>query len=92
MILCVCVCVYTRVLSSLWFFAAPGTVGHQAPLFMGFSKQEYWGRFPFPPPGDLPYPGIKPESPALQMDCVPAELPGKTKDSVLSHSFLSDSM
>ena len=92
MILCVCVCVYTRVLSSLWFFAAPGTVGHQAPLFMGFSKQEYWGRFPFPPPGDLPYPGIKPESPALQMDCLPAELPGKTKDSVLSHSFLSDSM
>ena len=38
----------------------------QAPLFIEFSRQEYWGGLPFPSPGDLPNPGIKPESPALQ--------------------------
>ena len=36
----------------------------QAPLSMGFSRQEYWGELPCPPPGDLPNPGIKPMSPA----------------------------
>ena len=44
------------------------TVAHQAPLSMGFSRQEYWGGLPCPPPGDLPDPGIKPtslSSPAL---------------------------
>ena len=41
----------------------PWTVVHQAPLCMGFSRQEYWGGLPFPPPGDLPNPGIKLESP-----------------------------
>ena len=38
------------------------TVAHQAPLSMGFSRQEYWSEFPCPPPGDLPDPGIEPES------------------------------
>ena len=38
-------------------------VAHQAPLSMGFSRQEYWSGLPFPSPGDLPDPGIKPESP-----------------------------
>ena len=49
----------------------PWTVAHQAPLSMGFSRQEYWSGLPFPSPGDLPDPGIKPESPtapALQAD------------------------
>ena len=45
---------------------------------MGFSRQEYWSGLPFPPPGDLPNPGIKLRSPALQVDSVPAEPPGKT--------------
>ena len=40
----------------------PRTVACQAPLSMGFSKQEYWNRLPFPPPGDLPKPGIEPVS------------------------------
>ena len=44
----------------------PWTVAHQAPLSMGFSRQEYWSRLPFTTPGDLPHPGIKPGSPALQ--------------------------
>ena len=47
-------------------------IAHKAPLSMGFSGQEYWSGLPFPPPGDLPDPGIKPWSPALQ-----AESPGK---------------
>ena len=46
-------------------FATPWTVACQAPLFMGFPRQEYWGGLPFPPPGDLPNPGIKITSPAL---------------------------
>ena len=46
--------------------ATPWTVAHRAPLSMGFSRQEYWRGLPFPPPGDLPDPGIKPVSPALQ--------------------------
>ena len=41
-------------------FSAPWTVAHQAPLSMEFSRQEYWSGLPFPSPGDLPDPGIKP--------------------------------
>ena len=44
-------------------FATPWTVACQAPLFMGFSRQEYWGKLPCPLPGDLPDPGIEPKSP-----------------------------
>ena len=46
--------------------ATPWTVACQAPLSMGFSRQEYWSRLPFPSPGDLPNPGTKPRSPALE--------------------------
>ena len=49
--------------SRVWLFATPW-----APLSMGFSWQEYWSGLPFPPPGDLPAPGIKPASPELQAD------------------------
>ena len=52
----------------------PWTVARQAPLSVGFSRQEYWSGLPFPSPGDLPDPGIKPRSPALQADSLPAEL------------------
>ena len=45
-------------------FATPWTVACQAPLFMGFPRQEYWSGLPFPSPGDLPDPGIEPMSPA----------------------------
>ena len=44
----------------------PWTVAHQAPLDMGFSRQESWSGLPFPSPGDHPNPGIKPRSPASQ--------------------------
>ena len=56
---------------------APGTVSHQAPLSMGFSRQEYWSGLPFPFPGGLLDPRIKPGSPALQADSIPTEPPGK---------------
>ena len=51
--------------SGVQLFATPWTVTHQAPLYMGFTSQKYWSGLPFPPPGDLPNPGIKPTSPAL---------------------------
>ena len=54
-------------------FATLQTVAHQAPLFMGFSRQEYWSGLACPSPGDLPHPGIKPRSPALQADSSPSE-------------------
>ena len=54
--------------SCFHLFATPQTVAHQAPLSMGFSRQEYWSGLPFPSPGDLPDSGIKPRSPALQAD------------------------
>ena len=49
-------------------FVTPWTVALQAPVTLGFSRQEYWNRLPFPPPGDLPDPGIESASPALQAD------------------------
>ena len=55
----------------------PRTIACQASLSMGFSWQEYWSGLPFPPPRDLPNPGIEPGSPALQADSLQAELPGK---------------
>ena len=57
--------------------AIPWPVACQAPLFMGFSRQEYWSGLPFPSPGDLPDPGIEPGSPASEADSLPTELQGK---------------
>ena len=54
-----------------------GIHGCQAPLSMGFSKQEYWGGFPFSPPRDLPDPGIEPRSPALAGRFFTTAPPGK---------------
>ena len=54
-----CVCAQS------YLTAIPWAVACQAPLSMGFSRQEYWSGLPFPSPGDLPDPGIKPTSPAL---------------------------
>ena len=48
--------------SHVQLFATLWTVAHQALLFMGFSRQEYWSELPCPPPGDLPHSGIKPTS------------------------------
>ena len=55
-------CVWVHSLSCIWLFATLWTVVHQAPLSMEFPRQEYQSEFPFPTPGDLLYPGIKPAS------------------------------
>ena len=57
--------------SCVWLFATLWTVASQSPLSMGFSKQEYWSGLPYSPPGNLPNPGIRPRSPALQADSLP---------------------
>ena len=70
------------VLNPVQLFAALWTRARQAPLSLGFSRQEYWSGLPWPPLGDLLNPGIKPislASPALQVDALPAEPPGKPK-------------
>ena len=64
-------------LSRVRLFGTPWTVAYQAPLSVGFSRQEYWSGLPFPSPGDLPNPGIEPGSPVLQADALPSEPPGK---------------
>ena len=81
--------IFLYVLSTNWWLAVrvsrsvmsdsatPWTVGCQASLSMGFSRQEHWSGLPFPLPGHLPDPGIEPRSPALQADSLPSEPLGK---------------
>ncbi|CAM9214564.1 unnamed protein product, partial [Rangifer tarandus platyrhynchus] len=74
-------------------FVTPWAVSSQAPLSMGFSRQEYWSGSPCPPPGDLPDLGIKPTSPASpasQADPFPAEPPGEPKNTGVGYpSYLT---
>ena len=59
------------------------------PLTLGFSRQEYWSGLPYPPPGDLPHPGIEPmspASPAMQEDSLPTEPLGKPPASLIPNS------
>ena len=72
-------CWKLKSLSYVQLFVTTWTVACQAPLCMEFSRQEYWCRLPYPPPGDLPNPGIEPTPPALQADSLPCEPPGKPK-------------
>ena len=72
--MCVCVLV-----AHVQLFVTPWTVACQAQLSMEFSRQEYWSWLPFPSPGDLPNPGIKLGSPALQADALLSQLLGKPK-------------
>ena len=73
-------------------FETPWTVAHQAPLSMGFPRQEYWSELPFPSPGDLPHPEIKHTSlatPALAGGFFANEPPGKPT-SLIFNLRLSD--
>ena len=66
--------------SCFWLFATLWTVACQAPLSLGFSRQEYWSGLPYPPPEDLPNPGIEPRSLNLlhwQVDSFAAGATGK---------------
>ena len=64
-----------QLLSHVRLFATPWTATCQASQSMGFPRQEYWSGLPFPPPRDLPDPGIKPMSPALAGEFFTTELP-----------------
>ena len=66
-------------LSCVRLFGIPWTVAHQAAMFMGLPKQQYWSGLPFPSPGALPDPGIEPRFPTLQVDSFPSEPPEKPK-------------
>ena len=99
-LICVSVCLplCLGMLSCVQLFVTPWTVARQAPLSMGFSRPEYWSGLPFPPPRDLPDPGIKPRSPTLQADSLPAKPQGKPKNtgvgslSLLHGIFLSQAL
>ena len=72
-----CCCFSRQVVSGLC--VTTWTVTCQAPLSMGFSRQEYWSGLPCPPPGDRPNPEVKPTSPALAGGFFTTEPPGKPK-------------
>ena len=65
--------VVVKLLSRIQLFATPWTVACQAPLSMGFSRQEYWNGLPFPSPRNLPDPGIEPRYPAWYANSLPSE-------------------
>ena len=69
--------VKVKSLSHVQLFATPWTVAYQAPLSMGFSRQEYWSGLLFPSPGDPPDPGIELGSPTLLADSLLSKPPGK---------------
>ena len=72
--------VKVKSLSRVPLFVTTWTIVHQPPLSMEFSRQEYWSGLPFPSPGDLPNPRIKPMSPTLQADSLLSEPPGKPSE------------
>ena len=69
-------------------FRTPWTVARQAPLSKGFSRQEDWSGLTFPPPGDLPNPGIEPSSPALAGRFFITEPPGNPKPSLSALPYI----
>ena len=71
-------------------FSTPWTVAFQAPLSMGFSRQEYWSGLPLPPPGDLPDPGIQRTSSALQLDSLPLSHEGSLQGTGLPSTKSSE--
>ena len=75
-------------LSWVQLFATPWTIAHQAPLSLGFSRQEYCSGLPFPPPGDLPGLGIETASPSLAGRCFTTEPPGAS--TYINFSFFTN--
>ena len=95
--LCGELCMHAKLLQSC-LILCNSMDGHQAPLSMGFSRQEYSSGLLFPPPGNLPDSGIKLRSPALQVDSLLSQPPGKPKNigvgrpSLLQGNFLSQEL
>ena len=73
-------------LNRIQLFTTPWIVACQTPLSTRLPRQEYWSELSYPPPGDLPNPGIKPTFPALQVDSLPLNQPGNV------HIFLNSSL
>ena len=86
-VLCVYVC---SSLSSVQLFVIRWTVAHQAPLSVEFSRQEYQSEQPIPSSGDLPDPGVKPKSPALQADSLPSKPPGSPRSAIQTGNFKAE--
>ena len=74
----------SQLLVTLW------VVTGQAPLSMGFSRQESWTGLPFPPPVDLPHPGFEPSSPALQADSLPLSHQGSPQRKISNYNHSTD--
>ena len=83
-----CSHVKVKSLSHVRLFVTPWTIAYQAPPSVQFSRQEYWSGLPFPSPGSLPDPRIKPRSPTLQADALTSEPPGKLKSTGVGCYFL----
>ena len=81
--------VKVKSLSCVRLFETPWTGSCQVPPSMGFSRQEDWNELPFFSPGDLPHPGIKPGSPALQAGSLPSESQEKLEKGKATHSILA---
>ena len=79
-------CAHAQSLSRVQLLATPWTVAQQAPLSMGFSRQEYWSRLLFPPPGDFPDPRMEPTSPALAGGFLNTEPPTFPRCGLISRS------
>ena len=79
-----CVCFSHSVVSDS--LQTPWTLAYQAPLFMEFSRQEYWSGLPFPSPRDYPDSGITPRSPALMADSLPSKPVGKPNICIQIHT------
>ena len=71
--------------SHVQVFVTPWVASHQAPLSMGFSRQEYWSALPCCPPGTRPNPGIEPRSPTLRVDSIPPE-PQEKGEGLVKHA------
>ena len=83
---CVCVCVCVLVSQSCLTFCDLMDYSCQAPLFIQFSRQEYWSGWPFPSPGDLPHPEIELRSPTFQADSLASELNSYTNQIMANES------
>ena len=78
---------HARSVAKLGLFATSWTIACQAPMSVGFPRQEYWSGLPFTSPRDLPDPEVEPRSPALQTDSLPSEPPRKPWGRA-GHAFL----
>ena len=81
------VCVLSS-FSHVQHFSTPWTIAHQAPLYLGFFRQEFWDALPLPPPGDLPDPRIEPTCPVLLVDSSPLNRWGSPNCPQLPYSSL----